>query len=72
MKMQIVDTKHLGELNTSTFFCRCGMTAANTPHVCITPEPADPAERRQFYATGSALILGLVVIAWAIVIAFGK
>lgn len=68
----ITENKSLGELNTSTFFCRCGMTEAGTPHFCVTPEPADPAERRRFYVTASTLILGCLVLAWAIVIAFGK
>lgn len=64
-------TRSLGSLDISKFFCKCQMTSGVTDHICTTPEPPDRSERRRFYLTASALMLGLIVIAWAIVMAFG-
>ena len=38
MKMQIVDTKHLGELSSLSFFCKCGRTKAGECSICTPPE----------------------------------
>lgn len=80
MKIEFVSTKpvrSLGELNSGRFFCRgCGIVpAADDCPVCRNLSAsggADPLDRRRFYITASALMLGLIVIAWAIVLAFGS
>lgn len=38
MKMQIVDTKHLGGLNSLSFFCKCGRTRAGECQICTPPK----------------------------------
>lgn len=72
MRQSETTTRSLGSLDISKFFCKCQMTSGGTEHICTTPEPPDHSERRRFYLTASALILGLLVIAWVIVLAFGN
>ena len=69
--MRQTTTRSLGSLDISKFFCKCQMTSGGTEHICTTAEMPDRSERRRFYLTASALMLGLLVIAWAIVLAFG-
>lgn len=63
--------RRLGELNTSTFFCKCQMTNDGTDHICVRPPVSNPSERRHFYITAITLMLGLAVIAWGIVRVLG-